>query len=113
MDFDWIFSALNPPPVEGDTIEFWVTATDLNDAAPGVGKSESLLVKIVSAAEKRADLLGRASDAIDTVGESTTDQERINKELGATIREESGIEKAEIDPEAEKKLDPPADDSGN
>jgi hypothetical protein len=113
MDFDWIFSDLSPPPVEGDTIEFWVTATDLNDVAPGVGKSESLVVKIVSAAEKRADLLGRASDAIGTVGESTTDQEHINKELGDTIREESGIETPEIDPEAEKKLDPPADGSGN
>jgi hypothetical protein len=113
MDFDWIFSDLSPPPVEGDLIEYWVTATDLNDADPGIGKSESLVVKIVSAAEKRADLLGRASDAIGTVGESTTDQERINKELGDTIREESGIEKTEIDPEAEKKLDPPADGSGN
>jgi hypothetical protein len=113
MDFDWIFSDLSPPPVEGDTIEFWVTATDLNDADPGVGKSESLVVKIVSAAEKRADLLGRASDAIGTVGESTTDQERINKELGDKIREESGVEKTKVDPEAEKKLDPPADGPGN
>ena len=73
--------------------------------APGVGESEHLVAKVVSRAEKRAELLGSASDAIGTVGESTADQERLNEELGETIRKESGAEKPEPEEGIEEKLE--------
>ena len=50
-------------------------------------------MRIVTPEEKRADLLGRASDALGTVSEATTDQERLNNDLEKVIRGSSRAKK--------------------
>jgi hypothetical protein len=44
----------------------------------------------VSEAEKRADLLNRAGDTLGSITDVTTDQEKLNRNLGTIIREKAG-----------------------
>ena len=48
--------------------------------------AEKLILKVVTPEEKRADLLGRTSDALGSVDEATNDQENLNKDLESIIR---------------------------
>ena len=107
VSYDWLWAEIEPQLKIGDVFEYWVSAQDLNELAPGIGESEHLVAKVISSAEKRAELLGKASDAIGTVGESTADQERLNEELGETIRKDSGAEKPEPEEGIEEKLNEP------
>ena len=91
---DWDLTKLQPELTEGDVLEYWLEATDQNAASANTGSSERLLVRIVTPEEKRADLLGRASDALGTVSETTTDQERLNNDLETVIRSNSAKENA-------------------
>lgn len=84
--FLWTLSTLQPPVAEGNLIEFWIEAEDRNDQdGPGRGRTERHLIRVVSEAEKRADLLGRATDAIGRLGEVAQGQERLNESLGRII----------------------------
>ena len=83
---DWDLTKLQPNLTEGDVLEYWLEATDQNAVSANTGSSEHLRVRIVTPEEKRADLLGRASDALSTVSEATTDQERLNNDLEKVIR---------------------------
>ncbi len=84
--FDWRLVSLQPPLVEGAMVEFWIEAVDRNDVdGPGVGRSERYLLRVVTEAEKRADLLGRAGDAIGRLGDVAQGQERLNDSLGRLI----------------------------
>lgn len=84
--FEWRLSTLVPPLAEGALYEFWVEAADRNDVdGPGIGRSERFLLRVVSEAEKRADLLGRAGDAIGRLGDVAEGQERLNESLGRII----------------------------
>ena len=87
--FDWDLSSLSPGLTEGDEIEYWLEATDQNTAGPNVGSTERLLIRVVTPEEKRADLLGRTSDALGSVDEATTDQEILNRDLETIIRKNS------------------------
>jgi len=87
--FDWDLSSLSPGLAEGDEIEYWLEASDQNTAGPNIGSSERLLIRVVTPEEKRADLLGRTSDALGSVDEATTDQEILNKDLETIIRKNS------------------------
>lgn len=84
--FDWDLNKLQPGLTEGDEVEYWLEATDQNAASANTGSSEHLLIRVVTPEEKRADLLGRASDALGNVGEATADQERLNNDLETVIR---------------------------
>ena len=83
---DWDLNKLQPGLTEGDEVEYWLEATDQNAASANTGSSEHLLIRVVTPEEKRADLLGRASDALGSVGETTVDQERLNDDLETVIR---------------------------
>ncbi len=84
--FEWRLSTVQPPLVEGAMVEFWVEAADRNDGdGPGIGRSERYLLRVVTEAEKRADLLGRAGDAIGRLGDVAQGQERLNDSLGRLI----------------------------
>jgi len=90
---DWDLTKLQPNLTEGDVLEYWLEATDQNAVSANTGSSEHLRVRIVTPEEKRADLLGRASDALGTVSEATTDQERLNNDLEKVIRGSSRAKK--------------------
>lgn len=84
--FEWSLGSLTPEVAQGQFLEFWVEALDRRDKpGPGVGRSEKYLVRVVSEAEKRADLLARASDAIGKLGDVAQGQERLNDSLGRII----------------------------
>lgn len=84
--FPWNLAAMRPPPSEGAMWEFWIEAVDANDQdGPGVGRSDRYLLRVVSDAEKRADLLMRAGDAIGRLGGVADGQERLNETLGRII----------------------------
>lgn len=86
--FEWALGSVKPPFAEGTMIEFWIEVVDLKkDGGPGIGRSERYLLRVVSEAEKRADLLSRASDAIGRLGDVALGQERLNDTLGRIILE--------------------------
>lgn len=89
--FNWKIGDFQPPLSEGSIIEYWIEAQDNNDVTgPGIGASEHQVARIVSENEKRADLLNRAGDSIGVLGDVTTDQEKLNRNLGTLILEKTG-----------------------
>jgi hypothetical protein len=84
--YEWELKKIEPPLKEGDTLEYWISAQDRQKASPGIGQSEHLRLRVVSIAEKRQDLLSRASDYISGVGATTEDQQRLNVDLGELIK---------------------------
>ena len=84
--YEWELAKIEPPLQEGDTVEYWISAQDRQRVAPGIGESAHLRLRIVSIADKRQDLLRRASDYLGGVGATTEDQERLNQDLGELIK---------------------------
>jgi hypothetical protein len=90
--FEWKVSDSLPGVVEGSLIEYWMEVEDNNDATgPGIGASEHQLLRVVSEAEKRADLLNRAGDYLGSINDVALDQEKLNQSLGALIRAKAGL----------------------
>jgi hypothetical protein len=88
---EWRIGDFRPTLAEGSTIEYWIEIEDNNNATgPGVTSTEHHLAKVVSEAEKRADLLNRAGDTLGSISDVAADQERLNRNLGAIIREKTG-----------------------
>lgn len=73
---------------EGDIVEFWLEAIDGNTATgPGVGLlAEHYQARVVSDADKRADLASRLDDTIRGVGDVKEGQEHLSKRLGEMIQ---------------------------
>jgi len=87
---EWRIGDFRPTLSEGTVIEYWIEAEDNNNATgPGVNSSEHQLAKVVSEADKRADLLNRAGDTLGSITDVTTDQEKLNRTLGTLIREKT------------------------
>jgi uncharacterized membrane protein len=84
--YEWELKTIEPPLKVGDVIEYWITAQDRQRLTLGIGESEHLRLRIVSVADKRRDLLSRASDYLGGVGATTEDQQRLNTDLGDLIR---------------------------
>lgn len=90
--YEWRPSEFLPEAREGSVIEYWLEARDNNSVTgPGVAISERQLVKVVSEAEKRADLLNRASDFLGSINDLVADQEKLNRNLGEAIRAKAGL----------------------
>jgi hypothetical protein len=90
--YEWRIAETMPEAREGSVIEYWLEAEDNNNVTgPGLGVSERQMVKVVSEAEKRADLLNRASDFLGSINDLVTDQEKLNRNLGDMIRAKTGM----------------------
>lgn len=88
---EWRIGDFRPTLSEGSSIEYWIEVEDNNNATgPGITSTEHQLAKVVSEAEKRADLLNRAGDTLGSISDVATDQEKLNRNLGAIIREKTG-----------------------
>jgi hypothetical protein len=88
--YEWRLGDFSPLLKEGSQIEYWIEVQDNNDATgPGVGASDHQFAKIVSEADKRADLLNRAGDYLGSVNDVAADQERASRSLGTIIREKA------------------------
>jgi hypothetical protein len=89
---EWKIGAFNPLLSEGSVIEYWIEAVDNNNATgPGVGVSEHQFARVVSESEKRADLLNRAGDYLGSISDVAADQDKLNRNLGAIIREKVSL----------------------
>ena len=84
--YEWNLGSLKTGLSEGDQIEYWLEASDQNISGLNISSSDKLSLKVVTPEEKRADLLGRTSDALGSVNEATNDQENLNKDLESIIR---------------------------
>ena len=91
--YNWNLGSLKTGLSEGDQIEYWLEASDQNISGLNISSSEKLSLKVVTPEEKRADLLGRTSDALGSVDEATNDQENLNKDLESIIRKNTPIKK--------------------
>jgi hypothetical protein len=90
--YEWNIGRFTPLLNEGSVIEYWIEAQDNNDVTgPGIGSTEHQLAKVVSEAEKRADLLNRAGDYLGSISDVAADQEKLNKNLGLIIRAKVGL----------------------
>lgn len=90
--YEWKIAEVLPGLPEGSVVEYWLEAEDNNNVTgPGMGSSDRQLIKIVSEAEKRADLLNRASDFLGSINDVVNDQEKLNQNLGVIIRAKAGL----------------------
>jgi hypothetical protein len=89
---EWKIAGALPGVAEGAIIEYWIEVEDNNNATgPGIGASEHQLARVVSEAEKRADLLNRAGDYLGSISDVALDQEKLNRNLGTLIRAKAGM----------------------
>lgn len=86
--FHWRIGQITPHVEEGSVIDYWLEALDANDVSgPGVGKVDHYQARIVSEAEKRADLANRLSDTMEGLNGVRQGQEEVNRRLGEIIFE--------------------------
>ena len=89
---EWNIGGFVPLLAEGSVLEYWIEVEDNNNATgPGVSATDHQLAKIVSEADKRADLLNRAGDYLGSISDVAGDQEKLNRTLGAIIRAKAGL----------------------
>lgn len=96
--YDWELGEIAPALKVGEEIQFWIEAYDQNEDT-AVGKSAVRILKVVTAREKRDDLLSRVGDSLGRIDQATDDQERLNSVLATWIRAQAHLP----DPEPEKK----------
>ncbi len=91
--YAWAISKLTPrsttqPTLEGSNVEYWLEAEDNNNVTgPGRGMSEHYSARVVSEAEKRAEILARLGASIQDVQRGVDDQEQLRTTLGDLILE--------------------------
>ena len=91
----WDLAALPSPPAVGDSIELWAEAADGNTlTGPGTAASEHRRLRVVDAAEKRRELMGRLDEDLGRVKDVTNDQQDLTQQVGTmagpTTRAERG-----------------------
>lgn len=80
-------AAIKPPVTEGMTIEYWMEAVDANNVTgPGTGESEHHVIKVVSDAEKKAEIMNRMMDDLSVITELQEHEDKINQDLGTAIQ---------------------------
>jgi hypothetical protein len=81
-------SASTRPTLEGSVIEYWLEAVDNNNVTgPGKGTSEHLSARVVSEAEKLAEIWARVTASYQDLQQATDQQEKSHQELGELLKE--------------------------
>jgi hypothetical protein len=84
--FEWKIDAIKPKPKVDDVIEFWFEVEDTNViTGPGAAASEHQQARVVTEAEKRADLANRLNETINGFNQVTSGQEQATETLGKVI----------------------------
>lgn len=92
----WKLAEIKPseahPNLEGSTIEYWVEVEDTNDVSgPGKGFSEHYMIRVVTEAEKRAEMAARIAEIGSNLKTATDDQEGLaNKVQTIVLERENG-----------------------
>lgn len=87
-DYSYVLdvAAQTPAWQEGDTINYWIEATDNNTATgPGVTKTEHKQFSIISVEAKQAEILERLKQNAAEIDSLSTTQQKINNDVGETI----------------------------
>ncbi|HLL89338.1 MAG TPA: PA14 domain-containing protein [Tepidisphaeraceae bacterium] len=86
--YPWVMSRVTPSLGPGDVIEWWLEVRDTNDATgPGVTRSERHTIRVVTEAEKRAELMSRVADRFGRIDELSGEQADLSQRLGTMVRE--------------------------
>ncbi len=86
--FDWRIGQITPHVEPGSVIDYWLEVIDTNNiTGPGIATIDHYQARIVSEAEKRADLANRLSDTMEGLNGVRQGQEDVNKKLGEIIFE--------------------------
>lgn len=91
--YPWSIARLAPPPgkpsLEGCLIDFYLVAEDLNTlTGPGVVQTEHYQLRVVSKAEKQAELIARMGESFSTLRDLSDKQEKAAADLGTLILEQ-------------------------
>jgi hypothetical protein len=83
----WDLRSIQPPVADGTTLEYWMEAEDANNfTEPGITDSEHHTIKIVSDAEKKAEVMNRLMDSLNIITDISKNQVKVNKDLGEVIK---------------------------
>jgi hypothetical protein len=86
--FEWDLQAGKVPVLEGSTVNYWIEATDNNDATgPGVTRTPSRQIRVVTQQEKLAEIFDRIEGKTRDIDEISDRQEKVRKEVGDLIKE--------------------------
>ena len=93
--YDWKLTdipstAATRPMMEGSVIEYWIEVQDTKDAAnggPNKGVSEHYMIRVVSEAEKRAEMAARIADIGSGLRSAAEDQEAVANKVGTILLE--------------------------
>lgn len=93
--YSWDVSSIPPeattrPSLEGSSVEFWLRAENTNivtraDHKPVFADSEHYQLRVVTAEEKRQELLSRAGEIPTAISQTADRQEEDNQKLGQAI----------------------------
>jgi hypothetical protein len=94
-EYDWKLNEVQStsatrPMMEGSVIEYWIEVEDTKDApngGPGKGVSEHYMVRVVSEAEKRAEMAARIADIGSGLRTAADDQEAVANKVGTILLE--------------------------
>lgn len=94
-EYDWKLNEVQStsatrPMMEGSVIEYWIEVEDTKDApngGPGKGVSEHYMVRVVSEAEKRAEMAARIADIGSGLRTAAEDQEAVANKVGTILLE--------------------------
>jgi hypothetical protein len=79
---------LTPSPVEGQTVEWWIEAEDANNiTGPGKTASERFVFRVVTDAEKRADLMSRLGNYLGEINDVSESERELSQKMGQLITE--------------------------
>jgi hypothetical protein len=79
---------LEPAPLEGQTVEWWIEAEDANNVTgPGKTTSERFVFRVVTDAEKRADLMSRLGNYLGEINDVSESERELSQKLGQLITE--------------------------
>lgn len=92
--YPWEISSVAVPAgmtsLEGARIDYWLEVADTNTVSgPGVYACEAQSVRVVTRAEKQAELMARLGESLGNLRDVSEDQEKASEELGTLIREQT------------------------
>ena len=93
--YDWRLSEVQStsttrPTLEGSVIEYWVEVEDTRTpeyGGPNKGSSEHFMIRVVSEAEKRAEMAARIADIGSGLRSAADDQEAVANKVGTILLE--------------------------
>jgi len=89
--YRWPMAAIAVPAgktsLEGSVLEYWIECFDSKAPTPNSATTEHYQARVVTAAEKQAELLSRLNESLGNITHIADDQTSANEDLGAVVIE--------------------------